>query len=112
MSLVSATSNKIVVPSLPDPMPEGKTRDDYFLCPDVNDADFLEKNLREGNFLFVYERYGTNRQVQYKRFRNYAVTATASWLSILRIMKIKRMILRHKVFMIRELKNFIEQISF
>lgn len=53
MSLVSATSNKIVVPSLPDPMPEGKTRDDYFLCPDVNDADFLEKNLREGNFLFV-----------------------------------------------------------
>ncbi len=53
MSLVSATSNKIVVPSLPDPMPEGKTRDDYFVCPDVNDADFLEKNLREGNFLFV-----------------------------------------------------------
>ena len=45
MSLVSATSNKIVVPSLPDPMPEGKTRDDYFLCPDVNDADFLEKKM-------------------------------------------------------------------
>ncbi len=53
MSLVSATSNKIVVPDLPDPLPEGKTRDDYFICPDVNDNDFLEKNLREGNFLFV-----------------------------------------------------------
>lgn len=53
MSLVSATSNRIVVPSLPDPMPDGKTRDDYFVCPDVNDVDFLEKNLREGNFLFV-----------------------------------------------------------
>lgn len=53
MSLVSATSNKIVVPDLPDPLPEGKTRDDYFICPDVNDTDFLEKNLREGNFLFV-----------------------------------------------------------
>ncbi len=53
MSLISATSNKIVVPTLPDPLPEGKTRDDYFVCPDVNDADFLEKNLREGNFMFV-----------------------------------------------------------
>lgn len=53
MSLISATSNKIVVPTLPDPVPEGKSRDDYFVCPDVNDADFLEKNLREGNFLFV-----------------------------------------------------------
>ncbi|MCX4275689.1 MAG: hypothetical protein OSJ27_07940 [Candidatus Gastranaerophilales bacterium] len=53
MSLISATSNKIVVPSLPDPLPEGKTREDYFICPDVNNADFLEKNLREGNFLFV-----------------------------------------------------------
>jgi len=53
MSLISATSNKIVVPALPDPIPEGKTQDDYFVCPDVNDADFLEKNLREGLFLFV-----------------------------------------------------------
>ena len=53
MSLISATSNKIVVPSLPDPIPDGKSREDYFICPDVNDADFLEKNLREGNFLFV-----------------------------------------------------------
>lgn len=53
MSLVSATSNKIVVPELPETFPEGKTRDDYFVCPDVNDTDFLEKNLREGNFLFV-----------------------------------------------------------
>lgn len=53
MSLISATSNRIVVPALPDPLPEGKTRDDYFICPDVNDVDFLEKNLREGNFLFV-----------------------------------------------------------
>lgn len=53
MSLISATSNKIVVPSLPEPLPEGKTREDYFVCPDVNDADFLEKNLREGNFMFV-----------------------------------------------------------
>lgn len=53
MSLISATSNKIVVPSLPDPIPEGKTKEDYFVCPDVNNADFLEKNLREGNFLFV-----------------------------------------------------------
>lgn len=48
MSLVSATSNKIVVPDLPDPLPEGKTRDDYFICPDVNDTDFLEKNLQIG----------------------------------------------------------------
>lgn len=53
MSLISATSSKIVVPSLPDPIPEGKTKEDYFVCPDVNNADFLEKNLREGNFLFV-----------------------------------------------------------
>ncbi len=53
MSLISATSNKIVVPSLPDPIPDGKSREDYFVCPDVNDSDFLEKNLREGNFLFV-----------------------------------------------------------
>ncbi len=53
MSLISATSNKIVVPSLPDPMPEGMSKEDYFVCPDVNDADFLEMNLREGNFLFV-----------------------------------------------------------
>lgn len=53
MSLISATSNKIVVPSLPNPIPDGKTEKDYFVCPDVNDSDFLEKNLREGNFLFV-----------------------------------------------------------
>jgi len=53
MSLVSATSNKIVVPVLPDPIPDGKSREDYFVCPDVTDADFLEKNLREGNFMFV-----------------------------------------------------------
>lgn len=53
MSLISATSNKIVVADLPEPLPEGKTRDDYFICPEVNDADFLEKNLREGNFMFV-----------------------------------------------------------
>lgn len=53
MSLISATSNKIVVPKLPDPIPEGKTKEDYYVCPDVNDTDFLEKNLREGNFLFV-----------------------------------------------------------
>ena len=30
MSLISATSNRIVVPAIPDPLPEGKTRDDYF----------------------------------------------------------------------------------
>lgn len=53
MSLISATSNRIVVPVLPDPLPDGMTQEDYFVCPDVNDADFLEKNLREGNFLFV-----------------------------------------------------------
>lgn len=53
MSLISATSNKIVVPSLPDPLPEGMNKSDYFVCPDINDADFLEDNLRAGNFLFV-----------------------------------------------------------
>lgn len=53
MSLISATSNKIVVPTLPDPIPNGMKESDYFVCPDVNDADFLEDNLRAGNFLFV-----------------------------------------------------------
>lgn len=53
MTLLSSTSNKIVVPNLPDKIPEGLTEDDYFVCPDVKDSAFLEKNIREGNFVFI-----------------------------------------------------------
>ncbi len=72
MSLISATSNRIVVPVLPDPLPDGMTQEDYFVCPDVNDADFLEKNLREGNFLFVDKDSQMIAQTDKEKWNKYA----------------------------------------
>ncbi len=44
MRVVDA-SGRMVVPSLPNPLPEGKTADDYVIDPKCNQADYFEEQL-------------------------------------------------------------------
>lgn len=76
MTLISATSNKIVVPSLPDPIPNGMNESDYFVCPDVNDADFLEENLRAGYFLFVDKSMDNIKNFEKDEWNKYTFSDT------------------------------------
>lgn len=41
---------RLVVPELPDPMPEGKTVADYAVEPYCGQADYFETNLKTGNW--------------------------------------------------------------
>ena len=42
---------RLVVPELPDPMPDGKTAMDYVVEPYCGQADYFETNLKTGNWM-------------------------------------------------------------
>lgn len=42
---------RIIVPELPDPLPEGHTVADYVVEPYCNQADYFESNLKTGNWM-------------------------------------------------------------
>lgn len=48
---VRDTYGRLVVPELPDPMPEGKTIKDYVVEPYCGQADYFETNLKTGNWM-------------------------------------------------------------
>lgn len=47
---VKDSYGRLVVPELPDPMPEGKTVKDYAVEPYCGQADYFETNLKTGNW--------------------------------------------------------------
>lgn len=48
---VKDSYGRLVVPELPDPMPDGKTVADYVVEPYCGQADYFETNLKTGNWV-------------------------------------------------------------
>jgi len=56
---VKDSYGRLVVPELPDPMPEGKTVADYAIEPYCHQADYFESNLKTGNWMIqTYDEAG------------------------------------------------------